>query len=106
MSDEKTTETTVEAGKADAAGTVLDLRPPKNGIVYQLLRLGLAFDHRDDGGETWTDYTRGVTAVFKDRSSTEVMLADMDTKDSSTVQLADLEKVIEIRTWRSDGAGD
>lgn len=42
MSDEKTTETTVEAGKTDAAGTV---------------------------------------------------------------QLADLEKVIEIRTWRSDGAG-
>lgn len=34
------------------------------------------------------------------------MLADMDTKDSRTVQLADLEKVIEIRTWRSDGAGD
>lgn len=34
MSDEKTTETTVEAGKTDAAGTVLDLRPPKNGIVY------------------------------------------------------------------------
>ncbi len=106
MSDEKTTETTVEAGKADAAGTVLDLRPPKNGIVYQLLRLGLTFDHKDADGETWTDYTRGVTAVFKDRSSTEVMLADMDTKDSETITATQLAQVTEIKTWRSDGAED
>ena len=106
MSDEKTTETTVEAGKADAAGTVLDLRPPKNGIVYQLLRLGLTFDHKDADGETWTDYTRGVTAVFKDRSSTEVMLADMDTKDSETLTATQLAQVTEIKTWRSDGAED
>lgn len=101
MTDETTT---TNAATADVRDGILDLRPPKSGIVYQLLRLGLTFDHRDESGETWTDYTRGVTAVFKDRSSTESTLSDMDTKDSQTVQLAALSKVVEIKTWRSDGA--
>ncbi len=79
MTDETTT---TNAATADVRDGILDLRPPKSGIVYQLLRLGLTFDHRDESGETWTDYTRGVTAVFKDRSSTEATLSDMDTKDS------------------------
>ena len=50
-------ETTAETG-------VLDLRPPKGSIVYQLLRLGLTFDHGGADGEVWCDYTRGVTAVL------------------------------------------
>lgn len=32
--------------------SVLDLRPSKDSIIYQLLRLGLTFDHRDVSGET------------------------------------------------------
>lgn len=102
-----------DAAQADAAqtgrtadGTVIDLRPAVDTIVYQLLRLGLSFDHKDDSCETWSDYERGVVATFKDRTATETTLMDMDTKDSRTVQLADLEKVTEIRTWRSDGAAD
>ena len=39
---------------------VLDLRPARDSLVYQLLRLGLSFDHKDASGETWTDYRRGV----------------------------------------------
>lgn len=100
MSDETTNETT------DTDGTVLDLRPARNSLVYQLLRLGLAFDHKDDGGETWTDYVRGITAVFAGRDAQDVTLSDMDTRDSRTVRLADLEKVTEIKTWRSSGAAD
>lgn len=34
------------------ADGVLDLRPSKDSIIYQLLRLGLTFDHRDASGET------------------------------------------------------
>lgn len=104
MSDEATKTTGAE--QSDGTGTVLDLRPAKDSLVYQLLRLGLSFDHKDDGGETWTDYTRGVTASFSGRDAKEVTLADMDTKDSRTVSLADLENVTEIKTWRSDGAHD
>lgn len=100
MSDETTNETT------DTDGTVLDLRPARNSLVYQLLRLGLAFDHKDDGGETWTDYVRGITAAFAGRGAQDVTLSDMDTRDSRTVRLADLEKVTEIKTWRSSGAAD
>ena len=33
---------------------VLDLRPARGSLVYQLLRLGLSFDHKDASGETWT----------------------------------------------------
>lgn len=92
-------ETTVEAG-------ILDLRPPKDGIVYQLLRLGLAFDHSDADGEVWCDYTRGVTAVFKNRQAGEVTISDMDTKDDASVTATALAAVTEIKTWRSDGAND
>lgn len=100
MTDENTTQAT------EATGSILDLRPPKDGIVYQLLRLGLDFDHRDASGETWTDYVRGVIATFTGREAREVTLADMDTKDTRAIQLSDLEKVTEIKTWRSDGAAD
>ena len=76
---------------------ILDLRPPKSGLVYQLLRLGLTFDHKDDSGETWCDYSRGVTA-------TETVIADMDAKDAETITASRLATVTEIKTWRSDGA--
>lgn len=92
-------ETTAETG-------VLDLRPPKGSIVYQLLRLGLTFDHGGADEEVWCDYTRGVTAVLKDRQATEVTISDMDTKSSATVTATKLATVTEIKTWRSDAAGE
>lgn len=85
---------------------ILDLRPPKSGLVYQLLRLGLTFDHKDDRGETWCDYSRGVTATFTDRQATETVIADMDTKDAETITASRLATITEIKTWRSDGAED
>lgn len=83
---------------------VLDLRPPKDSIIYQLLRLGLTFDHRDASGETWTNYTEGVIATFENRQSTEVTFSDMDTKDSKLVPVSDLINITDIKTWRTDGA--
>lgn len=90
-------ETTAEDG-------ILDLRPSKDSVIYQLLRLGLTFDHRDASGETWMDYTNGVIATFENRQSTEVTFSDMDTKDSKIVQVSDLINITDIKTWRSDGA--
>lgn len=92
-------ETTAETG-------VLDLRPPKDSIVYQLLRLGLAFDHSDADGEVWCDYTRGVTAALTDRQATEATISDMDTKCSATVTATKLAAITKIKTWRSDEAGE
>ena len=83
---------------------VLDLRPSKDSVIYQLLRLGLTFDHRDASGETWTDYTDGVIATFENRQSTEVTFSDMDTKDSKIVPVSNLINVSDIKTWRTDGA--
>lgn len=103
MTDETTA---TNAAVADVQDGILDLRPPKSGIVYQLLRLGLTFDHKDADGETWTDYQRGVTATFADRQATEATIADMDTKDSETITAIQLAQVTEIKTWRSDGAED
>lgn len=83
---------------------VLDLRPSKDSVIYQLLRLGLTFDHRDASGETWMDYTDGVIAKFENRQSTEVTFSDMDTKDSMVISVSDLTNVTDIKTWRTDGA--
>lgn len=55
---------------------VLDLRPSKDSVIYQLLRLGLTFDHRDVSGETWTDYTNGVIATFENNQQTDVIFSD------------------------------
>ena len=84
---------------------VLDLRPARGSLVYQLLRLGLSFDHKDASGATWTDYRRGVIVTFTSRdAAADVVVADMDTKDSRTVAVSDLADVTEVKTWRSDGA--
>jgi hypothetical protein len=98
--------TTTDAAAADVQDGILDLRPPKSGIVYQLLRLGLTFDHKDADGETWCDYSRGVTATFTSRDAQEATIADMDTKDAETITASKLAQVTTIKTWRSDGAED
>ena len=101
MSDNNAEETTAKVDDG-----ILDLRPPKGSLIRQLLRLGLTFDHKDADGETWCDYSRGVTATFTDRQATEATIADMDTKDSQAITVERLAQVNEIKTWRSDGASD
>ena len=103
MTDETTA---TNAAAADVQDGILDLRPPKSGIVYQLLRWGLTFDHKDADGETWCDYSRGVTATFTSRDAQEVTISDMDAKADATVSATELAAVTEIKTWRSDGAHD
>lgn len=92
--------------KATVNEGVLDMRPSKDGIVYQLLRLGLAYDHAGADGETWCDYRIGLQADFKTRASDLCTLSDMDTKTVVTATVEQLKQVTSIKTWRSDGASD
>lgn len=103
MSDENNEPTGTTANVEDG---ILDLRPPKGSLIRQLLRLGLTFDHKDADGETWCDYSRGVTATFTSRDAQEATIADMDTKDAETITATKLAQVTTIKTWRSDGAED
>lgn len=80
---------------------VLDLRPSKDSVIYQLLRLGLTFDYRDISGETWTDYTNGVIATFENNQQTDVIFYDMDTMHSKVILASDLANITEIRTLRN-----
>lgn len=84
--------------------SVLDLRPSKDSVIYQLLRLGLTIDHRDNLYETWTDYNNGVIATFENGQPTEVLFSDMDTKNSKVISVSDLINITDIKTWRTDGA--
>lgn len=92
--------------KATVNEGVLDMRPSKDGIVYQLLRLGLAYDHAGADGETWCDYRIGLQADFKTRASDSCTLTDMDTKTVVTATVEQLKQVTSVKTWRSDGASD
>lgn len=92
--------------KATVNEGVLDMRPSKDGIVYQLLRLGLVYDHAGADGETWCDYRIGLQADFKTRASDSCTLTDMDTKTVVTATVEQLKQVTSIKTWRSDGASD
>lgn len=92
--------------KATVNEGVLDMRPSKDGIVYQLLRLGLAYDHAGADGETWCDYRIGLQADFKTRASDSCTLTDMDTKTVVSATVEQLKQVTSIKTWRSDGASD
>ena len=92
--------------KATVNEGVLDMRPSKDGIVYQLLRLGLVYDHAGADGETWCDYRIGLQADFKTRASDSCTLTDMDTKTVVTATVEQLKQATSIKTWRSDGASD
>lgn len=106
MSDSSETNETDSVAKATVSEGVLDMRPSKDGIVYQLLRLGLAYDHAGADGETWCDYRIGLQADFKTRASDSCTLSDMDTKTVVTATVEQLKQVTSIKTWRSDGASD
>ena len=92
--------------KAAVSEGVLDMRPSKDGIVYQLLRLGLAYDHAGADGETWCNYRIGLQADFKTRASDSCTLTDMDTNTVVTATVEQLKQVTSIKTWRSYGASD
>lgn len=106
-------ETTTDATGTTGAGTtdatqgkgVLDLRPPEDSVMRQLLRLGFKYDHKDEaeGTQTWFNWDIGAQADFPDRDASGVAIRDTNTNLSQTVDLATLRGVERIATWGSDG---
>lgn len=92
---------------ADTTETPLDLRPAKGSILYEILRLGLVFDHSDDGtAQTWCDYNKSLRCDFTGLDATTVTFTDLDTRLTRDISVADLAKVSEIVTWRSGQSGE
>lgn len=78
----------------------LDLTPPENGIIYHLLRLGLAWDHSDPDHETWCDYTNRVRADYTSPDATQITISDMDSHISKTLTIDELRNTTDIITWK------
>ena len=66
--------------------------PAKGTLVYELLRIGLRYDHADMDGETWDDYASGLTATFTSREADKVTFTDIDTHMSQVVSVSDCSK--------------
>ena len=80
---------------------ILDLMPAKGTLVYELLRIGLRYDHADMDGETWDDYASGLTATLTSREADKVTFTDIDTHMSQVVSVSDLPSITRVRTWRT-----
>ncbi|KAB8289301.1 hypothetical protein DSM100688_0381 [Bifidobacterium ramosum] len=98
MTDTTNTTDDTDAGVAGA----LDLRPPAGGILHQMLRLGLQFDHSDDGtAQTWCDYGKQLRCDFTSTDADTVTFTDMTTRLGRDIPAKDLPQITEIITWRS-----
>lgn len=87
---------------ADTTNPTLDLRPKAGSILYEMLRLGLVFDHSEDGAKlVWYDYNKNLMATFDGPDATEVTLTDMTSRLTTTLPVSELEQVTEIITWKS-----
>lgn len=81
---------------------VLDLRPAKGTILYEFLRLGLVFDHSDDGtAQTWFDYQSGLRADITGTDATEVKFTDTTTHLPTVVPISQLQSIDSVLTWKS-----
>lgn len=85
---------------------IIDMRPAKGTILYELLRLGLTFESKSlDGHNVWINYQTQLRAEFD--TDTEgnliegVRLTDLVTRISKIVTIEDLANTSEIITWTS-----
>lgn len=85
---------------------IIDMRPAKGTILYELLRLGLSFESKSlDGHNVWINYQTQLRAEFDtDAEGTlieGVRLTDLVTRISKIVTIEDLANTSEIITWTS-----
>lgn len=85
---------------------IIDMRPAKGTILYELLRLGLTFESKSlDGHNVWINYQTQLRAEFDtDAEGTlieGVRLTDLVTRISKIVTIEDLANTSEIITWTS-----
>lgn len=107
MADNENTDTADGTDGTDTAVGTLDLRPAKGSILYELLRLGLVFDHSDDGtAQTWCDYTKQLRADFTGANADKVTFTDMTTRLATDIKTGDLPSITNVITWQSGQAGE
>ena len=85
---------------------VIDMRPAKGTVLYELLRLGLSFESKSlDGHNVWINYQTQLRAEFDTDAEGNliegVRLTDLVTRISKIVTIEDLANTSEIITWTS-----
>lgn len=104
MSDkEQNTNEQNTAGQAAAPTVDLDLRPKTGTLLYELLRLGLVYDHDDGTTQSWYAYDDGLRADFKGEDASEVTFTDTTTHVSRVVETAKLKDTASVITWKTGG---
>lgn len=85
---------------------VIDMRPAKGTVLYELLRLGLTFESKSlDGHNVWINYQTQLRAEFDTDGEGNLIegirLTDLVTRISKIVTIEDLANTSEIITWTS-----
>lgn len=85
---------------------VIDMRPKRGTILYELLRLGLTFDSKTlDGHNVWVNYQTQLRAEFDTDAEGNVVegvkLTDLVTRIVKIVTVEELASTSSIITWTS-----
>lgn len=85
---------------------IIDMRPAKGTIFYELLRLGLSFESKSlDGHNVWINYQTQLRAEFDTNAESVliegVKLTDLVTRLTKIVTIEELANTSEIITWTS-----
>lgn len=85
---------------------IIDMRPAKGTIFYELLRLGLSFESKSlDGHNVWINYQTQLRAEFDTNAEGTliegVKLTDLVTRITKIVTIEELANTSEIITWTS-----
>lgn len=85
---------------------VIDMRPAKGTILYELLRLGLTFESKSlDGHNVWVNYQTQLRAEFDTDAEGTVIegvrLTDLVTRITKIVTVEELANTSSIVTWTS-----
>mgnify|MGYP001310486991 CR=1 FL=1 len=81
----------------------LDLRPATGTIPYELLRLGMVFDHSEgDTAQVWMNYKAGLRVDIASLDATSLVFTDQTTRLPTVVKVSDLPGYASVLTWQSD----
>lgn len=90
---------------------IIDMRPKKGTILYELLRLDLSFESKSlDGHNVWINYRTQLRAEFDTDAEGNliegVRLTDLVTRISKIVTVEELANTSSIITWTSKNPTD
>lgn len=85
---------------------VIDMRPKRGTVLYELLRLGLTFESKSlDGHNVWINYQTQLRAEFDTDAEGTVIegikLTDLVTRITKIVAVEELATTSAIVTWAS-----